>query len=241
MPPKSSGTPQRPAGVRLHPLLQARDVGPAAHGEGGVDPAGEDGVHLDVVLGPGGRQRLAELDDAALAGGVGRGERQAEDRCHRADHDDLAAARLAHGGVGRMRADEGAGEVGLEDQPPLVERVGLRRLAHVDPGIVDQDVEPAEALDGTRHQGPAVLLARKVARDRKGARTECGKLGHGRLVLGRIPARHHDRGTGRGEATRDAEPDAAIAARDHGHPARQVEEINRHPAAPLLCAGVEAA
>src|SRR5215208_1396408 len=60
--------------------------------ERGVDPAGKHGVHLDVVARPCRGERARHLDDSALARGVGRSERGAEDRHHRADVDDLAAA-----------------------------------------------------------------------------------------------------------------------------------------------------
>ena len=60
--------------------------------EVGVDPPGEHGVDLDVVAGPRRCERFGELDDAALARAVGGRERCAEDRQHRSDVDDLAAA-----------------------------------------------------------------------------------------------------------------------------------------------------
>ena len=60
--------------------MQAGDVDARLSGQVGVDPAGQDRVDLDVVLGPGGGERPGELDDAALARGIGRGERDAEDR-----------------------------------------------------------------------------------------------------------------------------------------------------------------
>ena len=49
-------------------------------------------VDADVVLGAGDGQRLGQLRDAALARGIGRGMRGAEEREHRADVEDGAAA-----------------------------------------------------------------------------------------------------------------------------------------------------
>jgi hypothetical protein len=67
MPAKSSGAPQRAAGVRAgDPLLEARDVPARLARERGVDPAGQHGIDLDVVLGPGAGERPGELHDAAL-------------------------------------------------------------------------------------------------------------------------------------------------------------------------------
>jgi len=36
----------------------------------GVDPAGQNGVDLDVVRRPGGSERLGQLDDGAFARGI---------------------------------------------------------------------------------------------------------------------------------------------------------------------------
>ena len=47
--------------------------------------------------------------------------------------------------IGGLAAEEGAGQVAVEHLVPLRERVLLRRLADVDAGVVDQDVEPAVA------------------------------------------------------------------------------------------------
>ena len=80
---------------------------------------------------------------AAYAGGVAR----PEDRRHAADVDDLAAARLLHRRVDGLRHQEGAGQVPVHDRLPLVERHVLRRLADDDPGVVDQDVDPAEPAE----------------------------------------------------------------------------------------------
>ena len=113
MPAKSAITPQRAAGVRARTLSCSPSISCArAPGEIGVDPARQHRVDLDVVGGPGDRAGTSELHDAALARGVSRREAGAEDRHHRADVDDLAAACLLHGRVDRLRAQERAGEVG---------------------------------------------------------------------------------------------------------------------------------
>src|SRR5271155_1607330 len=50
-----------------HPLVQSGDLLAGVAGQLGVDPAGQDGVDLDVVRRPGGRQRLGQLDEGAFA------------------------------------------------------------------------------------------------------------------------------------------------------------------------------
>ena len=172
MPAKSSIAPQRAAGVRASTLVvQAVDLLAGALGEVGVDPARQHRVDLDVVGRPGHRAGARELHDAALAGGVGRREAGAEDRHHRADIDDLAAARRLHGRVDRLRAQEGAGEVGLDHAVPFREIELVRRLADVDAGIVDENVDAAElAADALDHGGDRGLVGDVGGdRDRPGA------------------------------------------------------------------------
>lgn len=109
--------------------MQAIDLGASALGEIGVDPARQDRIDLDVVGGPGAGARSGELNDAALARRISRHEARTEDRHHRADINDLAAARFLHGGVHRLGAQEGAGEVGVDHALPLVELERMRRLS----------------------------------------------------------------------------------------------------------------
>src|SRR6185312_7879645 len=54
--------------ARQHALMQAGHLRARIAREVGVDPAWQHSIHLDVVLGPGGSERLGELHDAALAG-----------------------------------------------------------------------------------------------------------------------------------------------------------------------------
>ncbi len=130
-----------------------------------VDPAGQHRVDLNVVPRPGGSERFCHLDESALArrirGGIGR----AENRKHRADVDDLAAAALLHHRMGGLRTDESAGQVGVEHRAPFGRRVALRRLADRHSGIVDEDVEPAEALDGLVDRRAARILVGDIERD----------------------------------------------------------------------------
>ncbi len=142
--------------------MQALDLAARLLCEVGVDPARQDGVHLDVLLRPGHRQRLGELHHAALARAISRMRHAAEDRHHRADVDDLAEARAHHFGISRLGGQERAGQVGVDDGVPVLERVFLRALADVGPGVVDEDVEPAQSRGGLRRHPAAVGLSREI-------------------------------------------------------------------------------
>jgi hypothetical protein len=45
--------------------------------------------------------------------------------------------------MNRLRAEEGAGEVGIDDAGPFLELEVLRGFSDVDAGIVDEDVDAA--------------------------------------------------------------------------------------------------
>ena len=227
MPAKSDGSPQRPAGVRCstlscRPWICSR----APAGQRRVDPARQDGIDLDVVLGPRGRHRLGHLHHAALARGIGGGEGRAEDRHHRADIDDLAHAALLHLGVGGMAAQEGAGEVAVHHRVPFGERVLLGLLADAHAGIVDQDVEAAMRLHGVGDQGAAGVFLQDIDRDGAGLGAGLLDLLDRRGVLGGVTARHDDGGAGARHAERHAEPNAAVAAGDHGDAAGKIEKLH---------------
>src|SRR5207247_8228623 len=80
-------------------------------------------------------------------------ERGAEDGHHGSDIDDLAATLLLHDGVAGTAREEGAGQVDVDDLAPLGEGEVLDGLADVHASVVDEDVEPAEALDGRLDEG----------------------------------------------------------------------------------------
>src|SRR5204863_367094 len=68
-------------------LIQCRYLLARTARQIGVDPAGQHRIDLDVVTGPGDRERLRQLHDAALARGIGRRIARTEDRHHGADVD----------------------------------------------------------------------------------------------------------------------------------------------------------
>ena len=201
MPSKSSIAPQRPEGDRastrsLRPwqLLArlAREVG--------VDPARQHRVDLDVVGGPADRQRLGQLDDAALARAIGRRERRAEDRQHRADVDDLAAARALEVRIHGARADEGTGQVGVDHLLPLRHRQLVRRLADVDAGVVDRGCRcdrTAAAASATSASTERSSVTSTVERERVGA--ERLQLAHRGARLLAVACGHDHACTGLGQ------------------------------------------
>src|SRR3954451_8363610 len=118
MPAKSPGVPQRPAGVRAvtrssRPGISAR---PRLVSAVSIQP-GRTALTWMLSLAQGRWRAPWSAGRYPLAGGVGRVEGGAEDRHHRADVDDLAAAGTAHRRVGRLAAEEGAGQGGVEAQP----------------------------------------------------------------------------------------------------------------------------
>ena len=234
MPAKSAIAPHRAAGVRASTLSCRPSISCAgALGQVGVDPARQHGVGLDVVGGPGDRAGAGELHDAALARGVGRREAGAEDRHHRADIDDLAAACRLHRGVDRLRAQERAGEVGLDDAVPFLEIERVRRLADVDAGVVDENVDPAEfALTRCSTMAATAALSVTSAMTDIALTPRCLSSATAAFDFRLIAPDDRDSGAGFRQSARHAEPDAAIAAGDDRHLAAEIEESRFHDCHP---------
>jgi hypothetical protein len=203
--------------------VQSGDVLARALGHRGVDPAGQHRVYLDVVARPGAGEGARELHDAALARAVGRDERRAEDRHHRADVDDLAAARALEMRIRRLRGDEGAGEVRIDHELPFFQAVFLRLLAHVHAGVVDEDVEPAEPFCRFIDHRAARCFVGQVCF--QGERLAAERL-DGLRVLGLVPSRNRDHGPGLRQALGHAQTDAAVAAGDERGLAVEIEEVH---------------
>ena len=124
-------------------------------------------------------------------------------------------APLSHDARRRLRAEERAFQVGVEDQVPrrLVE---IQRGRHLlDPGVVHQDIEPAQCLGGLRNPGAAVFHARDIHRDRDGSPAnppDC--LRRLRKPIDAAPGDRHV-GTRRRQAFGDGPADAAARAGDY--------------------------
>src|SRR5262249_40550390 len=113
-----------------------------------------------------------------------------------------------------MGADERAGEIGIDHGAPLggAERVG--RLADVDAGIVDEDIEAAMTRRGLVDQRTAGGFAGHVDRGEFGLAAGPADSLPGLFALfGMAPGDPHDT-PGRRETLPHTEPDAAIAAGD---------------------------
>src|SRR5438874_581297 len=218
-------------GAMQHVLVETGYLALGRVREVGLDPARQHRVDLDVVGRPRGGHRLGQLHDAALRGGVGRRERGAEDRHHRADVDHLATARLLHQRIRGVRAQEGRGQVRVQDAMPLGQRVLVDRLADVGARVVDEDVETAEALPRRGHEARDGRLVGHVDAhgERRGA--ERLELRHRLTRLVRVARRHHDAGARGGETARHAQPYPAVATGYDGHPSLEVE----HARPPVRC------
>ena len=125
------------------------------------------------------RGRLGEPGHRVLGRGIGDRARARRVRRDRAVVDDAAAARVLrlHDLDRFLRAQEHAGEVGIDDLlPGLVGQVLERHRRRADAGIVEQDVEAAEGLLGLGEQ----RLDRRGIADVGG---DGEALGAGRLSL----------------------------------------------------------
>ena len=102
----------------------------------------------DVVFAAVERRRLGQAGDRVLGGRVGRRVRPRRVRRDRAVVDDPAAARVLrlHDPERLLRAEEDAGQVDVDDALPLLEGQVLQRdRRRADAGIVEQEIEAAEA------------------------------------------------------------------------------------------------
>ena len=126
----------------------------------------------------------------------------------------LPPPRVAQMRVGGLTAEQGAGEVCIEHQVPIFRGEILRLLAHGGAGIVDEDVEMAEAPDGRLHRGVARRFFQHVEFDEFGARAGGAQFGERGGGFRLVASGNRNRGAGGGKALRHSEADAAIAAGD---------------------------
>ena len=111
--------------------------------------AGRDGIDGDVVAGELLAERLGQRDHAGLGGRVVGGVGVAFLAGDRGDVDDAPVVLRDHAGHDRARADEGAVEVDAHHLAPFLD-LGLPGLGvdAGDAGVVDEDIDASEALDG---------------------------------------------------------------------------------------------
>jgi hypothetical protein len=90
---------------------------------------------------------LREIDDPGLGDAVGCASGAALLTRDRRNTDDAAAATArGHGACGGLSANEGAGEIDVQHAPPRIVAVLQERRAVDDAGVVDMNVQSAEAL-----------------------------------------------------------------------------------------------
>jgi hypothetical protein len=185
--------------------------------QGRQSRAGADAVDADAVAGMVDRQRLCQLHHPALGRDIDRQARRADQAEFGGDGDD-GALRWAQQGQGGARAQDGAAQVDRDHRVDFLDADLLQGAAPVDAGVVDQDVEAAEAVGDRVEQRRDAAGIADVGTDCDGpARQGCGKLLAGRPVghdHGRALAR---KPFGRGKA------DAARRAGHHRDPACEIQ------------------
>src|SRR3990172_2178459 len=136
------------AAQRDHPQQRLLGFGRHAAPNLGLDEPGGDGVDGDVAGCDLARQRTGETDLAGFGGRVVRLPGVADLPGDGSDVDNPTVAapdHVTHGGLG---AGEGGLEVGSQDVVPVGLRHRQDQTVAGDPGIVNQNVEVAFALDG---------------------------------------------------------------------------------------------
>ncbi len=180
------------------------------------------------------RERADQRVDGGLGGGVmlvaGGAEQRSEARGRNQPAEGIAGGG-AFGHVARrdLKHVEHAVEIGGEHAAPLflgAVNEGVSSAA-ADASIGEAAVDPAEPVQGGRHRG----CDRGCIADVADAGIDlAGTTGHGRggiFVLLGVTGPDRNIAAGGGERLRDAKADAAIAAGDDGHTARQVENTRK--------------
>ena len=157
-------------GATEDPPVAGLEIGTGLQRRGQVrrNPAGRKRVDLDVVLGPLDGQHAGELLEGGLRGGVGRHRRHPQKGGHGADVEDLAPTGPDHVPSHLLRQEEGPLQVGVKDGIPFCRGIVQRRAADVHPGIVDQDVDPAEPRHDRFHGAGDGVQVGHIQRHREG-------------------------------------------------------------------------
>src|SRR6266446_2874132 len=128
----------------------------------------------------------------------------------------------AHVGQDGLAAQEGAGEVHVEDAAPLLFVQVLHQLRRGDARVVHQDVDPAEVGHGLAHQGVDLVGLADVCGHRDGPPAPLLNGFRGRCRTLSVDIGHGHGGAGFGQHGGDARANPGTGSGDNGHPARQL-------------------
>ena len=192
----------------------ARNIG-AMHEARGVDHSWEHTADMDVgmashLL----AQARGETAQAELARRVGGGEgrrRPAAEGNHINEDAAVPVEEAGQGGVGPVQGSE---QVHLDGASVQVERRVLERAEYAGAGIVDPDIDPAEALLRRPRQSLDRLRIGDIGWHRQGRRSEPGAFLGQPFERFPAPGCRHDMGAGAGEGEGGGAADAARRAGD---------------------------
>jgi hypothetical protein len=189
-----------------------------------VEGAGAERVDVDALVGPFEGHGARQLHQTAFGGVVGRPAGHGDEALDTAHVDDAAPAALDHLRRHGAADQERAGEVGGHHLLPFRLAELQRRLANVDAGVVDQDVDVAERGDGLLHHRRHRSVIGDVGFDgeRPVAILRAHTVRRG-LRLGVVPAGEDDVGPGAGERAGHRFAQPLAAAGDERHAAIQPE------------------
>src|SRR5215216_4064213 len=138
-----------------------------------------------------------------------------------------AAALLAHVADDRPATTEDRGEVDRHQRIPfLVGDLPQRRVAPVDPGVVDENIQPSRALQRVLDHGSNVFRARDVGADAQRFAARGAEVLDGGSSTLLVPVGDDYARAGLREPFGDRIPDARRPAGYHGYP---FAEFQKHP------------
>ena len=212
----SSGMPMRSSGERAVEAFSVLRIVPQRLGEVGLDQAGRDAVHADIVLAVFAGEVARELHVGGLRDRVGAEHGRALQAADRGHDDDRAVLALDH--LRHHHADQPVvgDDVVVEDLAELiVGNAGERTVIGIGRGVADQHVDLAEGAVGFVDQVLQIFLAGNVGGDRdRRALAELVVDLLGDLIADVLLARgDHDLGAVLGHPLRDGAADAARSSR----------------------------
>jgi hypothetical protein len=127
-----------------------------------------------------------------------------------------------------LAAQEGAGEVHIEDAAPLLFVQVLNQLRRGDARVIHQDVDPAEVRHGLAHHGVDLAGVADVCGDRDGPPALTLNSFRGRCRTLSVDIGDGHGGAGFREHGGNARADPGTGSGDNGHPACQLLITGAH-------------